>query len=70
MAAAVEASYQSLSKCPVKSFVMWRCTLGAELAGTSVGPVFFARGGIVKLEHTLRGEGVDLRLWNVARTNP
>jgi hypothetical protein len=25
---------------------MWRCTFEAEFSGTSVGPVFFARGGM------------------------
>jgi hypothetical protein len=49
---------------------MWRCTLGAELAGTSVGPVFFARGGIVKLGRAFGREGVGSLIWIVARTNP
>ena len=49
---------------------MWRYTLGAEVAGTSVGPVFFARGGILRLEQAFGCEGVEYLVWSVARTNP
>jgi hypothetical protein len=46
VAAAVEASYQRVSDRRYKSFVMWRGTFEAEFSDTSVGPVFFARGGM------------------------
>jgi hypothetical protein len=46
--------WQPLSRRPIKrvsdrqykSFVMWRGTFEAEFSDTSVGPVFFARGGM------------------------
>lgn len=70
VAAAVEVSYKSLSNCPVKSFVMWRCTFVAAFPDTSVGPVFFARGGIMELEHLFGREGFKLTVLVVAKTNP
>lgn len=53
MVAAVEASYAEVSECQVKIFVLWRVTCEAEFSGTSVGPVFFARGGILKNQASL-----------------